>query len=332
MFGSPSGTEMCHITWDGIGPMACSAVQLAGDTHVDMYWQPTSTFSWLDVDFAFAAVLPCAYGTRLKSGAAIVTTITAALIDAVIVALGGGVLAVTAFDALIGAPLLPGVMCTEPPPPTPTFVDSDFILGTMIPSPGSFDKFMQAIRAGAWNLYCECIPATGGGPPPVDYPAPAPIVLPSGSTGAPLPLVCDDTDICTILNQLMRQLAAMNAQVSYIRRDVQLIQRQKVPFAYVLGGLHTGLVGAGTFVVQGVLGFAVQTTTMPAYLSSDMAPTQSWFKLGEVSWGTPDGWQARRIVTHNPHLFMDVDGDVTLFAYNFEPGVVANVQELVRES
>jgi len=129
----------------------------------------------------------------------------------------------------------------------------------------------------------------------------------------------------------MRQMTAIAQELAYARRDVQLIQRQHVPFAYVAGTLHTGLSGAGTITVSTILGLSIQTTTMPPYLSSDMAPVQSWFKLGEVSWGTPDGWMARRIVTHNPHLYLDIDGDITEVGYLFEPGVVANILELVRE-
>jgi hypothetical protein len=76
---------------------------------------------------------------------------------------------------------------------------------------------------------------------------------------------------------------------------------------------------------------AVDSTAKPAYLSSDMAPVASWFKLGEISWGTADGWTARRVVTHDPHLFLEIGADVTTCAYLFEPGVTANIRELIRE-
>ncbi len=114
--------------------------------------------------------------------------------------------------------------------------------------------------------------------------------------------------------------------------DVRLIQRQKVPFAYVPGTAHTGLTGAGTIAVQGLLGLSVVITAQPGYFSSDMAPVASTFKFGSLSWGTTDGYELRHVVTHNPHLFTGIDGDIAAIGYLFEPGVTATILELLREA
>lgn len=305
--------------------------------HTTSIWARVADSVWSDNTGTLSASITgpfdyCAYGTGANPDAQVYTTITATLVDAAVLALGGGVLLVTALDTLIGAPLLLGDLCSSPPPATPVFTDADFIAGTQIWAPGSFDKRMQAFKAGIWHFYCRCTPSPGGGSPdPVDYPLPTPVSGPASGTAPPITVNCDDTAICTLLNQIVRQLTALQLQVTSERSDVQLIQRQKVPFAYVPGTLHTGLTGSGTLAVQGILGLSIDSTSIPSYLSSDMAPVQSWFKLGEVSWGTSDGWQARRVVTHNPHLFLDIDGDVTGVAYDFEPGVVANILELLRE-
>ncbi len=272
----------------------------------------------------------CEYGVEKNPAATVYTTVTAFLIDAAIVLLGGGPLAIVAFDAMLGAPLFPGAVCLAGPPSMPTFGPDDYIPGTQLWAPGSFDKRLQVLRVVAWSFYCRCVAAPGGSPPPTQPPPPLPFPDFSSTTGTVPPIMCDGTDLCTIFEQLMRQMTALAQELSYARRDIQLIQRQHVPFAYVSGTLHTGLSGAGMITVSPLLGLSIQTTTIPAYLSSDMAPVQSWFKLGEISWGTADGWSARRIVTHNPHLFLEIDGDITTVAYQFELGVVANILELIR--
>jgi hypothetical protein len=273
----------------------------------------------------------CEYGVEKNPSATVYTTVTAFLIDAAIVLLGGGPLAIAAFDAMLGAPLFPGAVCIAGPPAMPAFGPEDYIPGTQIWAPGSFDKRLQVLRVVAWSFYCRCVAAPSGFPAPTQPPPPLPFPDFGSTTGTPVPIICDGTDICTIFEQLMRQMTALAQELAYARRDIQLIQRQHVPFAYVPGTLHSGLSGAGTITVNPLLGLAVQSTTIPSYLSSDMAPVQSWFKLGELSWGTGDGWTARHIVTHNPHLFLDIGGDITEVAYLFEPGVVANILELIRE-
>jgi hypothetical protein len=273
----------------------------------------------------------CQYGTEKQPGAGIFVAVTSALVDAAIVALGGGILAATAFDTMIGLPVLLDNTC-DVPPTVPTFDASDFIPGTQIWSPGSLAKRWQALAAGIWMLYCRCKLAPIGSPAPTQPTQPKfpPTSLPALGTPS-LPIVCDPTELCTTLNLVVRELASLNSQVALGRADIQLIQRQAVPFAYVPGTLHTGLSGAGTITLSSPLGLIVQSTALPGYLSSDMAPVASYFKIGEISLGTVDGWTARRIVTHNPHLYVDVDADMTRLGYLFEAGVTANVQELVRE-
>jgi hypothetical protein len=272
----------------------------------------------------------CSYGTRVKSSARIIEVVTEAAIAGLIAIQPELAFLAIGFGALIGFTWVPGVVCAGLPPAMPTFTNDDFLFGTQIPSPGSLSKFFTAFQVGQWKQYCECIPATGGAPAPITVPNPY-ATRPTGAPDNPGPINCDEQTICQTLDAIIRQMTAMSAQIGYVRSDVQLIQRQHVPFAYVPGTLHSGLSGSGTIAIVNVLGISVQVTTIPGTLSSDMAPVQSWFKLGELSFGTSDGWLARRIVTHNPHLFLDLNADLTELAYQFEPGVVANILELVRE-
>jgi hypothetical protein len=284
-----------------------------------------------DVEVCLGPPSYCAYGTKQTSDSQYITVITAALVDVAIVLLGGGPLALLAFDTLIGAPILLGDLCGSPPPAVPTFTSDDFIAGTQIWSPGSFDKRMQAFRAAVWNFYCECIPAPPGDPDPVPYPDPPPISLPFGTDPLPLPIVCSNEDICSTLNAMMRQLAAMNVQLAYARRDITLIQRQGVPFGYVPGPLHTGLTGVGEITVSDILALSVQFTTIPSQYPHIDADPDTYFGLGWLTLGTADGFLHSTKLSKNPQLLEPVSGEITRVGYELAVGVVANIQEFVRE-
>ena len=270
----------------------------------------------------------CQYGTQLATPGTFAYYLTPQLID----------LALLAADVVWAAPFLTAYWFTTKPvdqlcaafaPIGPALTLDDFINPAKMGSPetlaAKIDTWFNGIL---WHYFCTCSPATGGGPAPV----PPPVVVQFPPPGAPtaISFACDDGDVCTILNQLGQAIAGLQTNIQAIRSQVDFVQRQSVPDAYAYGTLHTGLSGAGTIAVVELLGVSIQTTSMPGYFSSDLAPVASWFKLGELSFGTPDGWQARRIVTHNPHLFLELGADITTIAYLFEPGVVANIQELIR--
>lgn len=273
----------------------------------------------------------CAYGARQTVSSQYITIITTALVDAAVVALGGGLLMLLAFDTLINTPLLLGDLCSHPPPAVPTFTPDDFFPGTQIWSPGSFDKRLQAFRAAVWSFYCECTPGPGGSPAPSPYPPPFPVAPPIGGQPLPPPLACDQSDICAELNTVMRQLAALNSQLAYARSDITLIQRQGVPFGYIDGAVHGPLSGAGDFAVQSILGLAISFSSLPA--SSDTAPADplTYHQVGKVTIGTADGWERSWMPTHSPYLIFPISGAITKVGYGFTPGVVATITELVRE-
>ncbi len=307
------------------------------DTFVEFELQPSTGVDFnIKVEYSQApgetvANGFCAYGTEPNPSAALISTVTGAVVDAAIIVLGGGALAILAFDTLIGAPLILGDVCTRLPPSVPDFTDADFIPGTQIWAPGSFDKRMQALVAAIWSFYCQCNPAPGGSPAPVSPTAPQPLQLPA-ATGGTLPAItCDNADLCTSLNAMMRQLTAMNAQIAYIRSDVQLIQRQDVPFSYVLGTEHSGLTGAGDFAVSDILGLSVEFTTIPSEYPHTTSDPPTYFDLGNISVGTAQGWERSYQATKSPFLVLAVSGAVTLVGYTFRTGIVATIHELVRE-
>jgi hypothetical protein len=272
----------------------------------------------------------CQYGVIPNPAAVGVVTITDSLITlvaaAALTAVGQEAL-LPFVEAALG--VLTGLLFTIPvcdslPEPTP---DLD-LTAILTWSPAAVYQWFQT---ASWLVFCKCAPATGGGPDPLPPPPPGVIAPPSVSPTQP-PLVCDNTDICTNLDRIFAVLGAIQSQVTMVRNDVKVIQRQKVPFAYNKGTLHTGLTGNGILVVSDILGLSAQFTTVPSYLSSDMDPSaRSSYFFGWLNLGTVDGWQRKIKLTHNPQLVLDVEGDVTRVEYEFITGVVANIQLLVAE-
>jgi hypothetical protein len=272
------------------------------------------------MDYTPLTAFYCQYGTAISFGAPTAILITLDFI----VTLAGLLAAPWLLPFLIPAVFLHldiAVLCQSQRPPVPQLKDLTLW--------GPQDA-LNFIKAAIWNTYCECKPATGGGPAPTPPPAVVAPTPPGGTFVVP-PADCNNEDLCTILNNLSLQIGSVQQQVAILNALVTLIQRQHVPFGYLEGTLHSGLVGAGTLAVQGILGITVEITTVPPGLSSDMVPIASTYRFGEVSFGTANGYLRREVVTHNPHLILGVPGDVTSIAYAFIPGAVANVQELLRE-
>ena len=271
----------------------------------------------------------CAYGSQVKSGVPNIVYLApdalVAIVGAVTDGWGWPLAAV-----FLGNALNVGALCASSrPPETHITLDDMLAISSYPPTVASVTSLGKAyawLKWAAWPQFCECIPGTPSTATP-------PTVIVTAPTGAPPgPIVtCDDTDICTQIQALSLALAAIAQSQKNMMNMLTLVQRQKVPFAFLEGARHSGLTGAGTFDVQGILGLSVQSTSVPGYLSASMAPVNSYFRLGELSLGTVQGWERRTLVTHNPHLLLDVEGDITKVGYLFEAGVVADIVELVRE-
>jgi hypothetical protein len=124
----------------------------------------------------------------------------------------------------------------------------------------------------------------------------------------------------------------LRAEIDQILGLVTLIQRQSVPFAYVPGTVHTGLSGAGTLSVQGLIGAKVAFTTLPSELGRVGTSPVELFDAGFITWGTADGYAQSEHLEHSPQLSLPARCSAfTSLAYDLHPGVVVTITELVRE-
>lgn len=181
--------------------------------------------------------------------------------------------------------------------------------------------------AGTWNgqidwtlSFTGC--TTSG---PIPYTAPPPPAPPAGFPSPPGSTCTTVQDVCTALLKVSQKL-------DWLRSQVDLIQRQSVPFGYIKGQVHAGLAGGGAIATSGLMGIEVVITSYPAgRLQLDGTPPYiydlGWVSVSEVDGVIEEHRVAQTALTWFPH----VAGLATSIGYSFRDGVVATITELLRE-
>jgi len=140
----------------------------------------------------------------------------------------------------------------------------------------------------------------------------------SGVQGPESPCCPPDSFTASLIQQLIGQ--------------VNLIQRQAVPFGYVPSTVHTALSGAGSISVSDLIGVLVDITTDPSSLGVEGTSPAELFDRGWITWGTDDGYpQSIRLTRRHQVSFPARAGLFTTVAYDLHPGVVVTITELLRE-
>lgn len=138
------------------------------------------------------------------------------------------------------------------------------------------------------------------------------------TAGTPSSGCCSDPASLAMLGQIMQQ--------------VNLIQRQQVPFAYVQGASHTGLTGNGTIDVQGLIGALVEITSGLANVGTEDGSPDETFEAGWITWGNPDGFGAREFISNATLVSLpNLAGQFTRIGYTLSVGVTVTITELIRE-
>lgn len=143
----------------------------------------------------------------------------------------------------------------------------------------------------------------------------------NGQPGLNQPQCCPpDPSLMGLINQVLAQ--------------VTLIQRYKVPFAYVRGATHSGLSGSGTITVpSGLIGLEMELTTIPGRVGQESASPDFVFDTGWWSVETVDAVVDERRLRHASQLwFPPFMSSVTKVGYSLTPGVVASLTELQAET
>jgi hypothetical protein len=134
----------------------------------------------------------------------------------------------------------------------------------------------------------------------------------------PVSNCCSDSTAIALMGQLLQQ--------------VNLIQRQQVPFAYVPGSVHSALSGTGEIAVQGLLGALVEIVWTGDFVGVEDGTPQQTFEAGWISWGNADGFTQRERLTNETLVSLPaLAGQFTRIGYTLAVGVAATITELVRE-
>lgn len=163
----------------------------------------------------------------------------------------------------------------------------------------------------------------------------APSVSPypgTNASGATMTVFCNNSTSSTPAVPCCPPDPVLMGLVTKISGLVELIQREEVPFGYIASTVHVGLSGSATLSVQGLLGAKVEVTTLPSSLGLISSDPLYHFDMGFLTWGTPDGYPQSERLQHIPQLSLPSRaGLFTSLTYDFHPGVIATITELVRE-
>lgn len=128
-------------------------------------------------------------------------------------------------------------------------------------------------------------------------------------------------------------LTAILQALAYIRGQVDLIQRQAVPFSYIASTVHSGLTGNGSINIFGLLGAKIVLDSIPTSVTQYDGTPDTLFDAGHINWGNADGFKRLEHIGSSPMVSLPREcGQYTVIGYSFPPGVEATITELVRES
>src|SRR5262245_54016591 len=123
------------------------------------------------------------------------------------------------------------------------------------------------------------------------------------------------------------------ASLAQVLDLLQAVQRYSVPFAYVLGAVHSSLSGEGSFPITRLCGLKVTVTahTLPDRVALGTPPYI--FDLGWISVQDADGLiQEFRVTRVQQTFFPRIIELATVFGYALTAGTTIDVQELEPEA
>jgi len=284
----------------------------------------------------------CEYGTELQPTFLKSIIISTTVIDLLCTALAAPEIAII-FTGLIGYTWQTGILCDGLPPGIPpSFAGA--VTDGIYPVAPSFGDVLQFFQALAWPTFCQC-KAAPLGLPPVTIPVIPHIVPPTniGPGGGHVPVppasppaTCDNTDLCTILNNHTYILQTINGETSAILKILQNLAIPGVDNSYQIGPTWTGLTGNGAvtseFGAPVILGVVVSATTLPAGMGRDEAYMPVYENLGYISFSTHNGYQFPIKLVHPIQVEFTNVLQCTQVEYSLEPGVMADIQLYLRKT
>lgn len=266
----------------------------------------------------FSDLLHCAYGTERNSSAPAAIVLSLADMAAWLSNFGVADL-VGFFGALVGTAVDLSQLCQTPPGTMPV-VNAE--LATW-----SYDEQLRFMKVVMWFTFCQCVPGT-----PAPTPFPVPVIEPGPNVPQLPTFPCDPADLCASIAAIRNTLFQVQQVVGQIAEATQLVQRYEVPFAYVLGAVHSNLVDQGGFALPRSVGLAITVTVVPeGQRALEGNPPYLW-DLGWLAILDANGTIAEKRLSQQQFVWLhDAFPTATRFQYWLHPGVGVRVQELYAE-
>lgn len=117
-----------------------------------------------------------------------------------------------------------------------------------------------------------------------------------------------------------------------ILRNVELLQRQLIPFAFITGASHS-ISGSGEIALSHpIVGIDLQVTAIPSSYGQMDGDPITYFDLGFINIAAGDAWSDQRVVGNDRVLWLPrAMSSATTIGYSLAPGVTATLVELERE-
>lgn len=142
-----------------------------------------------------------------------------------------------------------------------------------------------------------------------------------------------DTECCPPDASALAAIAALQSELDVIKDQVDLIQRQSVPFAYVAGTNHSGLTGDGHIDVADLIGCQLTLQApFPDWLGFETGDTYEYFTESWINWSVGPRAAPREFIRSGVQLsFPRNAGLYTRISYSLKPGIHLAITELERE-
>jgi hypothetical protein len=184
--------------------------------------------------------------------------------------------------------------------------------------------FLIHPRSPTDSWVCNSITATDTGTncagTPYPYVPPALTAPPTGYPTGPVAATCSSSqDVCNALQLVADKIAMIKAQVD-------VIQKQGVPFGYTKG-TGISMAGVGSTPVVEPLGVAVSMNN-PAWVGGYHDNPATTWNAGTLSFETADGATESVPLRHADELFLGVPAFITAVAWSLPSGVTGTLYPL----
>lgn len=283
------------------------------------FYTHTLTTAQMDAHYNAAAGVPppppCPYGTRVKAGTPSLVEVTDTFLLSLVAIFGDNGWR-QFFGNLIGTRITTADVCASLPPTLPPFEWQDLLTVGW--------RGITQLQIMAWWQLCECVPGSGTVLPP---PAPTPVV----ETGTPpeITYVVNPTNPCLDLVEVRRKLDELLRITQADLSTDTLMQRYMLPLVVLPGAVHTGLTGAGSIVINRIVGVQIVVTANLPDRTLEGAPLYVW-DIGWVSIMDDNGFIQERRITREVEVWMPSHcAEATTLGYSLKGAVQVRITELL---